>query len=257
MGAPVPGTGPETPSRTRRASLTFRIPAPMPAVPFRLRIPSLPGVPLLVLVVSALAAPGPLLAQDRALEALEAASRRYAGITTVCAQFHQVLAVTLLGTRNESRGELCQRRPNLFFMRFSEPAGDEVVADGDWFWIYYASIDPDQVVRLPLDPARGGLDFYREFLENPAERYDVALEGEEEVTGRGTLRIRVRPREPRGYREARVWIDPAEGMIRRVEVEEDNGTVRRITLDRVRADPQVEASAFTFRVPAGARIISR
>jgi outer membrane lipoprotein-sorting protein len=199
----------------------------------------------------------PALAQDRALETLEAASGRYAGFTTVCADFHQVLTVTLLGTRNESRGELCQRRPNLFFMRFSEPRGDEIVADGTWFWVYYASLNPEQAVKLPLDPSRGGLDFYREFLESPDERYHVTLEGEEEVTGRATIRILVRPRAPRGYREARVWIDPAEGMIRRVEVAEDNGTVRRITLDQIRVDPPVEARAFTFQVPDGVRIITR
>lgn len=230
--------------------------AAMPAAPTPFRHPLRRGLPLLLLAALFLL-PAPAAAQDRALEALEAASERYAGITTVCADFHQILTVTLLGTRNESRGELCQRRPNLFFMRFTEPGGDEVVADGEWFWIYYASIDPEQVVRLPLDPARGGLDFYREFLESPAERYEASLEGEEEVTGRGTLRILVRPRAPRGYREARVWIDPDRGMIRRVEILEDNGTVRRITLDRVRQDPPMEADAFTFRVPDGARIISR
>jgi len=191
------------------------------------------------------------------MDALEAASRRYAGIGTVCADFHQVLTVTLLGSRNESRGELCQRRPNLFFMRFSQPAGDAVVADGTHFWIYFPSMSPGQVVRLPMDPGRGGLDFYREFLEDPASRYEATLQGEEEVTGRTTLRILLRPRAPRGYRTARVWIDPEEGMVRRVEITEDSGTVRLITLDRIREDPALEGEAFTFRVPSGVRVISR
>ena len=105
----------------------------------------------------------------QAMGALSEASERFSGLTVVCADFRQVLEVTLLGERRESRGELCQRRPNLFFMRFTEPQGDQVVADGSYFWIYYASVSPDQVVRLPLDPARGGLDFYREFLDRPAE----------------------------------------------------------------------------------------
>lgn len=205
----------------------------------------------------ALSAAAPVRGQDRAAQALQAASARYQEIQTLCADFQQVLTVTLLGEEKASRGALCQRRPNLFFMRFSEPAGDEVVADGTWFWVYYPSMNPGQVIRLPLDPARGGLDFYREFLESPGEKYDATLEGEEAVTGRRTLRIALRPRAPRGYREARVWIDPVEGMIRRVEIREDNGTIRLLTLDRIRVDPPVEAGAFTFRVPEGVRVISR
>ncbi|MDT8341834.1 MAG: outer membrane lipoprotein carrier protein LolA [Longimicrobiales bacterium] len=225
--------------------------APLPGRSRRGRRPALAAACL------ALVLPGALQGQDRAAEALRAASDTYGGLTTICADFHQVLTVTLLRQVKEARGELCQRRPNLFFMRFSEPGGDEVVADGEWFWVYYASVNPDQVVRLPLDPARGGLDFYREFLERPGERYHAVLEGEEEVTGRATLRIALTPRQARGYESARVWIDPGRGMIRRVEVAEENGTVRRVTLDRIRVDPVLPADAFTYRVPDGVRVVSR
>lgn len=230
------------------------VPSQVPR-PSSRRAELVPGVAAAALLVLALAAPA--RAQDRALATLTAAASRYQEIQTVCASFRQVLTVALLGERNESRGELCQQRPNLFFMRFAEPAGDEVVADGTWFWVYYPSMNPGQVIRLPLDPARGGLDFYREFLENPADKYEATFEGEEEFTGRATHRIALKPRAPRGYRMARVWIDPREGMIRGVEVTEDNGTTRFMTLDRIRIDPAVGADAFTFRVPAGARVISR
>lgn len=204
-----------------------------------------------------LSLPGAAWGQDRAAQALEAASRRYQEFSTLCAGFQQVLTVTLLGERKESTGELCQRRPNLFFMRFSDPRGDEVVADGTHFWIYYPSMNPGQVLKLPLDPSRGGLDFYREFLDRPGEKYDATLEGEEVVTGRNTVRIALRPREPRGYRSARVWIDPDRGMIRRVEVTEDNGTIRLLTLDGIQVDPPVADAAFTFPVPEGVRVIAR
>jgi outer membrane lipoprotein-sorting protein len=200
----------------------------------------------------------PIQAQGgaQAMRALTEASERFSGLTVVCADFRQVLEVTLLGERRESRGELCQRRPNLFFMRFTVPQGDQVVADGSYFWIYYASVSPDQVVRLPLDPARGGLDFYREFLDRPAEKYQATLEGEESVAGTRTLRIRLDPLRDRGYRSARVWIDPVEDLIRRVEITEDNGTVRDITLEVVRIDPPVGPEAFEFRVPPGVNIVS-
>ncbi|HSG47535.1 MAG TPA: outer membrane lipoprotein carrier protein LolA [Longimicrobiales bacterium] len=215
------------------------------------------GLHALMCALVVLSLPAAARGQDRAAQALETASRRYQEFSTLCADFKQVLTVTLLGDRRESRGELCQRRPNLFFMRFSDPEGDAVVADGSHFWIYYPSMNPGQVLKLPLDPSRGGLDFYREFLDRPDEKYDATLEGEEVVTGRNTVRIALRPREPRGYRTARVWIDPAQGMIRQVEINEDNGTIRLLTLDAIRVDPPLAEGAFTFPVPEGVRVISR
>ena len=195
--------------------------------------------------------------QAAAMRILRKAADRYREVDTVCAEFHQILTVTLLGQRSESRGELCQRRPNLFAMRFTVPAGDAVVADGSHFWIYYASVNPDQVLRVPLDPARGGLDFYREFLEEPEAKYDVVLEGEDTVTGRPTARLALEPRANRGYDRARVWIDRERGMIRKVEIHEANGTVRVVELDEIRVDPPLGPDAFTFRVPDGVTVIRR
>lgn len=212
---------------------------------------------LLPLALAAiLPAAAPATGQD-ALEILENAARRYGGVDTVCADFEQLLTVTLLGEERASRGELCQRRPNLFAMRFADPEGDAVVADGTHFWIYYASVNPGQVVKAPLDPARGGLDFYREFLDDPAEKYDATVEGEEEVTGRPTVRLHLQPLADRGYRSARVWIDVERATIRRVQVAENNGTVRDLTLDRIRENPSLPGDAFTFRVPPGVQVISR
>ncbi len=212
---------------------------------------------LLAAVVLVGVVPGPLLAQDDAMGVLERASDAYESVDTICADFRQVLEVPLLDQENRGDGRLCQRRPNLFSMRFTEPDGDAVVADGEFFWIYYRSINPEQVLRLPLDPSRGGMDFYREFLERPREKYDAAIEGREPITGRETVRIRLTPRMERGYRQARVWIDPAAGTIRQVEVVEENGNVRTVTLDGIRTDPDVGAETFRFDVPPGVTVIAR
>ena len=196
-------------------------------------------------------------AAQEAMAVLEHAAEAYEAVNTVCAEFVQVLEVPLLSQENRGDGALCQRRPNLFSMRFSDPDGDAVVADGEFFWIYYRSINPEQVLRLPLDPTRGGMDFYREFLDRPREKYDATIEGREEVTGRETVRIALVPRMERGYRQARVWIDPQAGTIRRVEISEENGNVRTVTLDRIRTDPGVGAEVFQFDVPPGVTVIAR
>lgn len=211
--------------------------------------------------VSAFPAPGPLAGQavsdDVAARTLAMAVERYAELDAICARFEQVLRVELLGQERTSRGELCQRRPNLFSMRFTDPDRDAIVSDGADFWIYYASVNPDQVIQLSLDMAGGGVDFYREFLAAPENKYDLEGLGTETVTGRTTRRIRLTPRQPLGYRTADLWIDPSTGMIRRVEVAEDNGTVRRVTLTDIRLDPVLPDGTFRFVVPQGVTVVRR
>lgn len=229
---------------------------PRPLIPSaRLRrlVPML-GLPVLSLLPVTLQGQG---SGDDAMAVLEQAAERYREVEAVCADFTQTLEVVLLRRVNSGSGVLCQKAPNLFSMRFSDPGGDAVVADGEFFWVYYRSINPEQVLKLPLDPERGGMDFYREFLQQPREKYDARIEGREEVTGRETVRIGLEPLMPRGYESAKVWIDPAAGTIRRIRVVEDNGTVRTVTLSGIRMDPEVDAGIFSFQVPEGVIIVSR
>lgn len=211
---------------------------------------------LLLSTLATLVTVAPAGAQDTGLEALEAAAERYASIRTICADFVQVLDNPLLGSEKTSRGRLCQQRPNRFRMDFAEPDGDEVVADGTWFWVYYKSLDEGQVLRFPLDPSRGGLDFFREFLSEPAAKYTVTTEGEDTVDGHATLRLALAPRSSRGLESARVWVDPAARLIRRIEVTEDNGLTRRVSLSSVALDPTLDGDHFEFTVPPGVDVVS-
>ena len=80
--------------------------------------------------------PSSLSGQDpRALELMEEAGARYRGVESFCAVFEQELANPLLGETTISAGNLCQKRPNFFSMRFTDPAGDALVADGEHFWV--------------------------------------------------------------------------------------------------------------------------
>lgn len=198
----------------------------------------------------------PAAAQESGVQALEAAAARYAGIQTICADFDQLLQNPLLGDENASTGRLCQQRPNLFRMDFSDPEGDEIVADGNHFWVFYRSLNPDQVLRMPLDPERGGMDFFREFLSEPTERYDVVTEGRESIDGYLTWQLLLEPRSARGLTSARVWVDPEARLIRRIEVVDENGMVRRVDLSDIVLDPQLESGYFEFAIPAGVAVVS-
>lgn len=199
----------------------------------------------------------PLPAAGQAAQAqalMEGAVARYQAAASLCADFEQTLSVPLLGEERSGRGRLCQAQPNRFAMRFTEPAGDAVVVDGTWVWIYYPSMDAKQVLRFPMAQSPGGFDFHREFLQDFASKYDIALEASETVTGRPTHRIRLTPKRAASYRAAVVWVE-ADGTLRKVRVEEENGSVRTVTLDQISTLVQPPAGWFTFTPPAGAQIV--
>jgi outer membrane lipoprotein carrier protein len=198
-------------------------------------------------------------AQDSStgLEVMERAGARYRGIQALCADFRQVIDVRLLGEIKHSHGRMCQQPPNLFLMDFTEPEGDLVVADGESLWIYYPSTDPKQVFRAELAGGSAGLDFHREFLSEPGKRYTAVHEGSEMVDGLALEKIAVQPTSPASYERAWVWIDDATGLIHRVVLEEENGSVRRIDLSAIEVDPSLDPDLFAFTPPAGAAILQR
>lgn len=198
--------------------------------------------------------PGIGLGQS-AMAAMDAAADRYRSVRSLCSDFAQVMDVRLLRRTIESEGRLCQQRPNLFSMRFTDPDGDLVVSDGGSFWVYYPSLNPKQVVRYDLSDRPGTYDFFQEFLSDPASKYTAADGGTEAVGGKVCQIVELSPTGEAAYRSARVWLDPETDLICQLEVHQDNGTVRTITLRGVRLNPTVEVGEFAFVVPDGARVV--
>jgi outer membrane lipoprotein carrier protein len=192
-----------------------------------------------------------------ALTLLEEAGARYGEVSGFCATFEQTLLVPLLGETTYSKGSLCQERPNLFAMRFTDPEGDVLVADGEFFWVYYPSTDPRQVLRFDLEARPGGVDFHREFLEDPAEKYEMEYLGEEFLAGHTTKVVELNPLDPSGYQSARIWLDSRRSLILQARIEMENGSVRTITLSDIQLDPAPDPDRFHFSPPEGAQVIRR
>jgi outer membrane lipoprotein carrier protein len=193
--------------------------------------------------------------QLSALQVLEAAAGRYRAATTVCADFVQERAVPLLNETKSGRGRMCQKTPNLFMMRFAEPAGDRLVVDGKDFCQYTPSTDPKQAICVSLERAGGSPNFHSQFLDRPAEKYRMRLDGQEAVDGSQTHRVVLVPIAPTSFREATLWVDTRTSLVRRLELREENGSVNRISLSNIDLTASAPADAFRFTPPAGVEVL--
>lgn len=220
-----------------------------------------------VLAAAALSPAGPRGAA-RAQQASSAAADRaidravsaWAGVKTLRGTVEQTVTNPLTGKAMTARGEVQQRRPGRFAVRFTEPAGDVIVADGTTLWIYLPSTAPNQVIKAPLAEAAGmSIDLSDQFLSSPRTKYDITDAGTETIGGRVTRALRLIPKagQKLGFVRAKVWIDEKDGLIRQFEVADQSGLSRRVTLSNVKVNAKVSTSAFKFTPPAGARVVTR
>ena len=212
---------------------------------------------VLVLAAVTLAAPPAEGQQDGAAIAARA-GRTYRALTSIRASFHQSIEDRMIGTQ-ESRGELVQAGSAQLLMRFSEPAGDAIVLDGTYVWVYTPSTTPGQVIRMtmPTDPVYGPNVLAR-ILDKPAERYETTLLRTDVLDGRPVDVVEFMPNaaDPL-FRRAVLWLDRETFLPRRLELDELSRARRVLTLSRIRTNTPVGRKEFTFEVPAGVRVVDR
>lgn len=212
-----------------------------------------------LVMLAAVASPpaaSPLTAQDVGI-VLAAAEKAYHASTTFRADFVQTIENPMLGRPETSRGVMYLNPPDRFAMKFSEPKGDRVVADGTWMWLFVPSSVPDQVIRQPIP--RGGAqtpNFFAQFLDRPLERYRATLVGSDTVAGVQVDVVKLIPKIDQPFREAVIAIARSDRLLRRVSLIEETGQRRVIVLRSVAAGVLIPEEEFKFRPPNGVKVVT-
>jgi outer membrane lipoprotein carrier protein len=189
---------------------------------------------------------------DSTLDRAEAA---YATVKTARIAFTQTIDNALTGATVTSRGELQQRRPSRFAVNFQEPAGDRIVSDGQYVWVYLPSTNPGQVIRAKLGADVGAPDFAAQFLEAPRKSYTVSGGSAATIDGAATHSVVLTPRSAESpFQKVTLWVNDSDALLRRVETVDGSGVVRRITVTKFEKNAPVDANAFVFHVPAGVKV---
>jgi outer membrane lipoprotein carrier protein len=210
------------------------------------------ALPALMVAMSAAPAAAAAQSPDSTLDRAVAA---YATIKTARIAFTQTIDNALTGSTVTSRGELQQRRPARFAVNFQEPAGDRIVSDGQYVWVYLPSTNPGQVIRAKLGADVGAPDFAAQFLEAPRKSYTVSGGSAATIDGSATHSVVLMPKSAESpFRKVTLWVNDSDALLRRVETVDQSGVVRRITVTKFGKNAPVDANAFVFHVPAGVKV---
>lgn len=197
----------------------------------------------------------PLAAQSPADAAFDRAVVRYKGVRSMRATFEQTLSNAVTGTTATARGEMLVQRPGRIAIRFTDPAGDQIVSDGKQMWVYLPSSAPGQVVRTRGDGDATQFDIVGELLTAPRSRFEVADGGAAALAGGAARIVVLTPKSARAFSRARLWIGQTDAGVKQVELTEPNGLTRLIVFRAIALNAKLPASAFTFKVPKGARVV--
>ena len=184
---------------------------------------------------------------------LAAAEAAYSGLASLRADFSQVVRNVLLDRTREGAGVWYQAGRTRFRMEFEDPPGDLYIADGSCLWLYEPSLH-DQIAVSPLGEEDGSAapDIIGRLLSEARDGYEGVYAGVEAVAATETHSVILSPRRlPARYIDVRLWIGAADGYIRRFRVQEENETIRDVTLSRLEPGLPVADSMFEFAPPPG------
>jgi len=213
----------------------------------------------LFVAITAFPSDRPTVRQSDAWPVLDRASSSFDTVRTLSADFVQIIDNPMVGDPDTTRGRLYQQRPNYFAMRFSDPKNDRIVADGRRLWLYTPSTTPGQVIRSTI-PGAGttGPNLIGQFVEHPRERYTARYVRSDSIEGVAVDVITLTPRPTDlPYSEATVWIAKQDRLIRRIEIVENSGQRRTITLKNLAVNTSIPAREFRFAPISGVRVVDQ
>ncbi len=187
---------------------------------------------------------------------LERTSALYAGSRSLRAEFTQKIRNPITESVTSSAGTYLQRGPGVFDVRFTQPSGDRIVSDGRTLWVFVPSATPGQVLKMLVGAnAPGGVDLVGQFFTSPSRKYTVTDGGVALVGPTSLRKIVLVPKSEMGLSRAVLWVEPATGVLKQLEVTEASGLVRTLNFTSIDRGAKLPPGAFAFVVPRGITVV--
>ncbi len=205
---------------------------------------------ILTAVVAPILLGSALCAAQTAEEVLQQVREKYDAIHDLQLSFSQHTTIALSNIDQTFRGTLLLRKKNRYRIEFD---GQTIVTDGETVWSYSASTN--QVLIDRFKPDERTLTPERVLAGAPGD-YTATLLGREETGAPGLTGLKLIPRdEQSSLKYLRLWIDPRDWLIRKVELQDLNGKETVYVVSDIKVNAGIEESRFTYEIPRGAEVV--
>jgi len=213
-----------------------------------------------LLAACALSVAAPIVAADveprNVQELISAVERVYGSVQSIRADFVQVSRSAAVGDEQRQRGRVILKRPRKMRWEFTSPDTKLFVTDGETMWIW-SPADNQVIVYKDFSGNAEGVASLLSDLQQLDERFEVTLVDEAVARQRGVFILDLKPRQgASNFQSLRISLDRRKLMVQNVAITDPLGNVTDLAFTQVRLDGKVSDGDFTFRVPAGAQVIS-
>ena len=199
---------------------------------------------LLFTVLLAAAAPAAAETPDE----LRALQRYFDTVETLEGRFVQETLDAAGDVAERSSGRMMIKRPDRFRWIYEEPFPQQIVADGQWLWVYDQELS--QVTVRPLDELLGvgpGV-----LLSGD---YDSLVASFHIEPGRPQGWLALRPRESEwDFQDARLRLQ--DGVPVELMIDDGLGQITRFRLQDLESNVRLPDSRFRFQVPEGVDVVA-
>ena len=207
------------------------------------------GRGMMCLLVATATAAGPARAIE-SKEVVERAQQRYQDARDFSMEFTRTLHWKLTAVTDTVRGKVYFQRRDAF--RFEVP--EQVYTTDGKLVCNYSSVT-NQTILEQFDPEDDSFAPRRLLVNIPKDSRSVLL-GEEPVDGAACYKLRLTPlADDPLMREATIWVDRKEWMMRRLEYVDLNGNVIGYALRQFQRNTNLPARLFKFEPPPGSEVV--
>lgn len=174
--------------------------------------------------------------------------KSYEGVTSMRAEFTQVLLHKESGARETRIGVLQFKKPLLVHWETKEPAEELLVVGKSEIW----NVFPDEEVayKYPLSIVEDTRSLVRVITGQARLEQDFTFE--EDGVEDGLNKLLVYPKEPvQSLVEAIFWVDPQSGLIRKFRIYDFYGNENEITFSKQKIGVSLSDSIFAYKPGKG------
>lgn len=189
-------------------------------------------------------------------EVVAGLQKRYASVTTLCAQFQQTYRGP--GIVQVESGTLWLKKPGRMRWEYHTPEMKLFISNGRDTYLYAPA---ERQVMVQSLGASGRLSTPLEFLlgeGNIAGSFKASWEVESNSKLEGTYLLRLVPRvAEQGYASLVLEVGQKDYDLRRMVIREASGNTSEFLLSNVMLNPEVDSKQFEFTIPKGVEVIRR
>jgi outer membrane lipoprotein-sorting protein len=105
--------------------------------------------------------------------------------------------------------------------------------------------------------APGGVDLVGQFFTAPSKKFAVTDGGVATIGAMSLRKLVLVPKSDVGFSRAVLWVEPATGVLKQLEVTEHSGLVRTLSFTSIDRGAKLPAGAFGFVVPRGITVVDQ